>query len=176
MTTRHDGPFYVERRLAWGDCDPAGFIYTPRVLDQAYQALGEWYRDWLGQSWWDTLRETGLGSPTVHAECMYLSPVLPDQRLRLEVRVIEIGNSSLIFRIDGIGEEGASFTVIITSCLMRMDSRTPERIPERTRSVIEAYIAAHPATRPTPRTPADTPRDKGLPREHPCGSYGIESA
>ncbi len=32
-------PFAVTRTVKWGDCDPAGIIYTPRVLDYAMEIL-----------------------------------------------------------------------------------------------------------------------------------------
>ena len=32
-------PFTVMRTVRWGDCDPAGIIYTPRVLDYAMEIL-----------------------------------------------------------------------------------------------------------------------------------------
>ncbi len=38
-------PFTVTRTVRWGDCDPAGIIYTPRVLDYAMEILEAWYRE-----------------------------------------------------------------------------------------------------------------------------------
>ena len=41
-------PFTVTRTVKWGDCDPAGIIYTPRVLDYAMEIVEAWYREVLG--------------------------------------------------------------------------------------------------------------------------------
>ncbi len=44
MASRYAGalPFTVTRTVKRGDCDPAGIIYTPRVLDYAMEALEAW--------------------------------------------------------------------------------------------------------------------------------------
>ncbi len=44
-------PFTVTRTVKWGDCDPAGIIYTPRVLDYAMEILEAWYREVVGVPW-----------------------------------------------------------------------------------------------------------------------------
>ena len=57
-------PFSVRRTVIWGDCDPAGIVYTPRVLDYAMEILEAWYREVLGVSWLKLNREMGMGAPT----------------------------------------------------------------------------------------------------------------
>ncbi|MGA8291299.1 MAG: hypothetical protein WB820_02120, partial [Rhodoplanes sp.] len=33
------GKFTVRRIVNWGDCDPAGIVYTPRVLDYVCETI-----------------------------------------------------------------------------------------------------------------------------------------
>ena len=55
--------FQVTRRVSWGDCDPAGIIYTPRVLDYAMETLEAWNREVLGIPWIKLNREMSMGMP-----------------------------------------------------------------------------------------------------------------
>ena len=38
-------PFSKERFVRWGECDPAGVIYTPRVFEYALDTLEEFHTD-----------------------------------------------------------------------------------------------------------------------------------
>ncbi|MDH3966294.1 MAG: acyl-CoA thioesterase, partial [Rhodospirillales bacterium] len=65
--------FNVTRRVKWGDCDPAGIIYTPRVLDYAMETLEAWNREVLGVPWMKLNWEMSMGWPTVRAELDFLA-------------------------------------------------------------------------------------------------------
>ncbi len=43
-------PLIVRRRVIWGECDPAGVVYTPRFCDYAASAADFWFRHVLGHS------------------------------------------------------------------------------------------------------------------------------
>ncbi len=84
------GPFTFTRRVKWGDCDPAGIIYTPRVLDYAMEILEAWYREVVGVPWLALMRDKSLGVPTVRAELDFLGALAPDLDLVLDLRVEDL--------------------------------------------------------------------------------------
>jgi len=43
-------PLIVRRRVLWGECDPAGVVYTPRFADYAASARDFWFRHVLHHS------------------------------------------------------------------------------------------------------------------------------
>lgn len=43
-------PLVVRRRVLWGECDPAGVVYTPRFADYAASARDFWFRHVLHHS------------------------------------------------------------------------------------------------------------------------------
>ena len=55
--------FTQTRVIKWGECDPAGIVYTPRILDYAMETVEAWYRDVLGVPWVKLNAELHLGSP-----------------------------------------------------------------------------------------------------------------
>ena len=123
--------FNVTRRVKWGDCDPAGIIYTPRVLDYAMETLEAWNREILGISWMKLNREMSLGMPTVRAELDFMGAPAPDEEVVTELRVEQVGRSSITFLITGDDGNGrAFFRVKVTSCLISRPAFKPTPIPE----------------------------------------------
>jgi 4-hydroxybenzoyl-CoA thioesterase len=133
--------FTVHRVVNWGDCDPAGFIYTPRVLDFACETVDSWLREELNLSWWQ-LKSSGkkLGLPTVNAVCDFISILRPDQSLQLNLYIREIGQSSIVFEVEGIAAGNRlAFRVQMVSCAMDMAKLRATRIPDWMRRKFEAY-------------------------------------
>lgn len=133
--------FAVHRVVTWGDCDPAGFIYTPRVLDYACEMIDAWFREEVKVSWWQLKSKSkGVGLPTVNAVCDFISIVRPDQSLQLEMYVREIGNSSVVFEVEGMAANGRPvFRVRMVSCAIDMGKLRATRIPDWMRKKLEGY-------------------------------------
>jgi len=134
--------FTIQRTVSWGDCDPAGFIYTPRVLDFACEMLDAWFREQLKTSWWQLKSSAkDLGFPTVSAVCDFISIVRPDERLQLEMYIRRIGKSSITFEIHGWAETNRkAFRVKLVSCALDMTTSRATSIPPELRKRLEAYI------------------------------------
>jgi 4-hydroxybenzoyl-CoA thioesterase len=133
----------MRRVVQWGDCDPAGIIYTPRAVEFAIETLEAWYRDVLEASWASQPTTHGMGSPVVHVECDYLARLPADQPVALAVYVERIGDASITYRIVcGDGAEREFFRARVVACCLALPERRPKPIPETLRRRIEAYAAA----------------------------------
>jgi 4-hydroxybenzoyl-CoA thioesterase len=135
------GKFTVRRIVNWGDCDPAGFIYTPRVLDYACETIAAWFREELNASWWQLKSSRRrLGLPTVNAVCDFISILRPDQSMELNLYIREIGQSSIVFEIEGLtAANRLAFRVKLVSCAIDMLKHRATRIPDWMRKELEAY-------------------------------------
>ena len=51
--------------VRWGDCDPAGIIYTPKAIDYALETIENWLIEEIGISWMD-MRNKGKGLASVN--------------------------------------------------------------------------------------------------------------
>ncbi len=135
--------FNVTRRVKWGDCDPAGIIYTPRVLDYAMETLEAWNREILGVPWLKLNREMSMGWPTVRAELDFLAAPAPDEDVVTELWVEQVGRSSVTFLITGDDGNGrVFFRVKVTSCLISRPAFKPTPIPEALLERIHDYRKA----------------------------------
>ncbi len=133
-------PLTVTRTVRWGDCDPAGIIYTPRVLDYAMEILESWYREVVGVPWLTLNRELSMGAPTVRAELDFLGAPAPDQDLVLDLVVEALGRSSITFLVTGRDQAGeALFRAKLISCFVSRPAFKPIAIPLEFRDRIQAY-------------------------------------
>lgn len=135
---------YVHRRIIhWGDCDPAGIIYTPRFLDFALEAVEGWQRQVLGLDWYKLKSELGMGMPIVHASLDFLDTVKPGEELDIEVLVTRLGRSSIEFRLTGrTAPEQDSFTCTLISTVVDDSLYRAIPVPPELRQRIEDYIQA----------------------------------
>jgi len=136
-------PLTVTHRVRWGDCDPAGIIYTPKVLDYAVELVEVWNREVLGANWMKLNFEMGMGTPTVRAEVDFISPPAPDHEIISEIRVEKLGNSSITFLINGRDESGAEiYQARLVSCLIAQPDFKSIPFPDEFRARITAYRQA----------------------------------
>lgn len=136
-------PFTVMRTVKWGDCDPAGIIYTPRVLDYAMEILEAWYREVVGVPWLKLNREMSMGAPTVRAELDFLDAPYPDQDMVLDLLVEDLGRSSLTFLVTGRDRAGKEFfRAKLISCFVSRPAFKSTAIPQEFRDRIHAYQKA----------------------------------
>lgn len=133
-------PLTVTRTVRWGDCDPAGIIYTPRVLDYAMEILESWYREVVEVPWLTLNRKMSMGAPTVRVELDFLDAPAPDQDLVLDLLVEDLGRSSITFRVTGRDRAGKLyFRAKLVSCFISRPAFKPIAIPQEIRGRIQAY-------------------------------------
>lgn len=141
-----DHSYHYKRVVRWGDCDPAGIAYTPRIFDYLTEALESWTRDVLGLDWVGMIREHGLGTPVVHAEADMLSPMRPDLALDIEVRLEELGTASMTFAMTGRDAAGAAyFRGRIVACVIEFASGRASPIPDGFRRRLRPAVESIPA-------------------------------
>ncbi len=136
-------PFSVKRTVKWGDCDPAGIIYTPRVFDYLVESLEAWFREVVGVSWMELNWEMNMGMPMVRVECDFVRAPRPDQEIEVEVRVRKLGAASVTYALTGHDGAGQHyFRATLVGCFIARPDFKPTRVPDEFRARIAAYQAA----------------------------------
>ncbi len=135
-------PFSMQRRVSWGECDPARIYYTPRAINYAVEAVEAWYEVVVGLSWTGLVERYDLDAPFVHIECDYLRPLVASQVVRLRVWVCRADCTSVAFVVSGEDEKGAScFRARLVGVFVEAKTLTPLAIPAEIRQRIESYRA-----------------------------------
>ena len=92
--------YQTKRMVRWGDCDPAGIIYTPKAIDYALETIENWLIEEIGISWMD-MRNKGKGLASVKFGCEYLAPMKAETFINVSLNVKNLGESSIDLFIEG---------------------------------------------------------------------------
>ncbi|ASP37816.1 thioesterase [Bacterioplanes sanyensis] len=118
---------HISRTILFGECDPAGIVYTPRFTDFALEATHQTLSERLGKPCIRTLNEAGLATPVRHTEIDYLHPLRYDQRLQQSVVIREIGKHSYTFGV--VGYVGEKNIYRATISYVTLSSQTLQKVP-----------------------------------------------
>jgi 4-hydroxybenzoyl-CoA thioesterase len=125
----------------WGECDIAGLVYFPRLIEWCHRALEALFGGIEG----GYARFTGarrLGIPTVHLSGDFTAPVRYGERCVVRVAVRRIGRSSVTFSHEITrGSDGAvcaRFEHVVSVC--SLDGPTPVAVPDDVRALLTPFI------------------------------------
>ena len=136
-------PFTLRRRILWGDSDPAGVIYTPRVFHYAIETVEEWLVAILGHNWMELQDDFKLDTPTVKMGCEFFYPLRTGDEVDITLTIKKLGWASINYIIDGYNaDKRHCFQVDQISCFVDSEKFEPVRIIDEFRNKIEAYQAA----------------------------------
>jgi len=94
-------PFITTRTILFGDCDPAGIVYTPRIAYFVIEAIHEFLSDRLGGEGLRKVFAMGILPPARALSIEFLSPMTWDEVISIEVRSEAPGTTSFGFAVEG---------------------------------------------------------------------------
>ncbi len=133
-------PFLHRIRVGWADCDPALIAYTGRLPCFALEAIDAWWEEHIGFDWYRLNIDRNVGTPFVHLDLDFLSPVTPRHPLDCEVRLRKLGESSITFQVIGRQDGVECFSGSFVSVFVVADKFTSQSAPPDIRSIIEPLI------------------------------------
>ncbi|MCF7981311.1 MAG: acyl-CoA thioesterase [Pseudomonadales bacterium] len=101
-----DGEVFITRRLVrFGDVDPAGIAYYPRINNFIHEAFENLWEEYIGERYYLLIQEKRIAFPMVHTEIDFKAPLRFGDRPVIKVTCFHIGRSSLgiryIFDVNG---------------------------------------------------------------------------
>jgi len=128
--------------VRFGECDPAGIVYMPRILHYFHVASEELFAAVTGKPYAEVMASERLGFPSVHVEADFRQTLPLGARLEVEARLVRVGESSCTFRfaIRGEGEEEARATGGIVTVCIDLESRAKRALPAWLRERLTAAI------------------------------------
>ena len=127
-------------RVTWGDCDPARIAYTGRLPWFALDAINAWWEDKLGDGWFQMEIDRNVGTPFVRLEMDFSSPVTPRHELVCHVWPVQLGETSIAFRVDAEQDGKLCFSTRTVSVFIVADQFRKQTPPADIRRVVEAHI------------------------------------
>ena len=116
-------------RVAWSDCDPALIAYTGRIPYFALEAIDAWWEKYSGYDWYRINLDRNIGTPFVHMSLDFTTPITPRNKLDCEVSLLNIGNTSVRFKVRGSQAGVQRFEGQFVSVIVVSKSMKPRRPP-----------------------------------------------
>ena len=133
-------PLRVRRRVKWGECDPAGVVYTATFGDYVISAAELFYGALFGTTPQRAKREQGFGTPSRSLAFDFLRSLRPDEEFDMTVRVAEIHRRTYVLDIAATTPGGEPvFNARLTPvCVARPERRSID-IPSAFRQALLDY-------------------------------------
>ena len=130
-------PFTTTRTVLFGDCDPAGIVYTPRIAYFVIEAIHEFLSHRLGGEGLRKVFAMGILPPARALSIEFLSPMTWDEVISIEVRSETSGTTSFSFVVEGRQASGApTFRASMTQVCICPESKQPIALPEALRQAL----------------------------------------
>lgn len=133
-------PLIVRRRVKWGECDPAGVVYTATFADYAIAAAELFYGALLGTTPQQAKNELGFGTPSRALSFDFLRSLKPDEEFDMTVYVAEVRSRTYVLDIAATTPQGEPvFNARLTPvCVARPERRSID-IPPAFRQALLDY-------------------------------------
>ena len=132
--------FVTQLDVRFGDVDPAGIAYYPRIFEFVHQATEALWDVHVGRRYFYLLSEEKLGFPLVHSEVEFEHPLRFGDRPIVKVTVFKLGTSSIglryVFLVDEVECVKARMTVVCA----QLDGLKPIPIPAKYREKFEELL------------------------------------
>lgn len=128
-------------KVRFGQCDPAGIVYTAAYFDLFNVVIEEWYPACLGLDYYAIIRDRKIGLGYGHASADFLTPAFMGDVLDVTVAVDMIGRASFtltLHAMKGPHEAVRGRLVVVTTSLAE---HKPVPIPSDIREALETYRA-----------------------------------
>lgn len=133
-------PVVLRRRVKWGECDPAGVVYTPIFSEYAISGFWIFLGVLLGQPLQDRLRALDVRTPVRALIFDFRQSLYPDQVFDIKVLLREIGNTSFTVNVFMTDEQdNAVCDATLTAICVHHHERKSRPIPVPLREALVNY-------------------------------------
>ncbi|MBU6955383.1 acyl-CoA thioesterase [Hahella sp. HN01] len=131
--------FMTKRTILFGDCDPAGIVYTPRISYFVIEAVHEFLSHKLGAPGIREILDMGILPPARALSIEFLAPMAWDDVIDISVSCKELTTTSFSFLVEARNHaDEISFRATLTQVAISPESKRPVPLPQRLREALSA--------------------------------------
>lgn len=93
--------FIIHRTIRFGDCDPGGILYTPRISYIVIEAVLDFITVCFKAPAEKSMLDLGILPPARSFTVEFIKPMKWDDEVEIKVQLKEIRNSAFVFLIQG---------------------------------------------------------------------------
>ncbi|MBS7707775.1 acyl-CoA thioesterase [Chelatococcus asaccharovorans] len=134
-------PVTVRRRVRWGECDPAGVVYTARFSDYALSGFEYLISHLLGAPMHQALDGAGWGLPMKALNLTFHRSLWPGEWFDMQMRVGALRTRTFDLALEARHVESGEpcFSAALTPIVIEPATRRACAIPQALRERLEAY-------------------------------------
>ncbi|ARP97818.1 acyl-CoA thioesterase [Pseudorhodoplanes sinuspersici] len=135
-------PVVVRRRVRFGECDPAGVVYTPNFSEFALSAYQWLVSSLLGEPMFGGMRRLGFDSPIKALSLEFLNMLEVEQVFDMTCLVTDIRSRTFDVAVTGrsiIDPARDLFVARVTPIMVSRAERRSIEIPDALRRPLEQY-------------------------------------
>lgn len=134
-------PMRIRRNIWWGDCDPAGVVYAPRILDYAISATDLFVKCHFEYESSSNKHPYSIGTPAKSFEMDFHKSLYPNDIIDIAVNVESIKLETFTLEVKGFkASNKLAFEVKITLICVDNDVRKRTSIPKEWRDVLLDHL------------------------------------
>lgn len=131
-------PYRTRRVILFGDCDPGGVVYTPRIAHFVVEAGLDFLSHALGGPAARRLFAMGILPPARALSIEFLHPMAWDDAIDIEVSVDKIGEHSFALLVCAFNAAGDNtFRATITQVTISPETRRPVPLPAELKAALD---------------------------------------
>lgn len=140
MIDRH---FVHECTILFGECDPAGILYTPRICEYVVESALLFLTLILEQPFERYIMSQSMSLPARKLEVDFLKPLTWDDKIKLYASVAEVRRHAYTLMVTAYNEnEETAFRGRLTQVCVSTEGKGIASIPERLRAALEKHQRA----------------------------------
>jgi 4-hydroxybenzoyl-CoA thioesterase len=132
--------FRSQHLVTFGQVDGAGLVFYPRYFEMVSNTVEAWFADALKTPFHALHLEQKLGVPTVATVSEFPAPSRLGETLVIDLKVDEIGTTSLKLKLIAKVETSTRFIVQATLVLVDLTTMKPVSWPENLREPMRRYL------------------------------------
>ena len=132
--------FTTQQKVRFGDVDPAGIVYFPKIYDLVHEAFEDLWDVHVGKRYYHLIGEGRIGFPLVHSEVAFKAPLRFGDRPVVRITAFKVGRTSLGLRYRFTVDDKLCVDAHMTVCCVDLDGLRPREIPEQYRERFEAIL------------------------------------
>jgi len=127
--------FVEKRTILFGECDPAGILYTPRICEYIVEGALRFLSACLGEPFERYMFAKDLTLPARNLTVDFLRPLTWDDEIEIRAGLLEMRTHSYTVQISAFDASGnAAFSGRITQVCVGHKSRRVEAVPDNFRA------------------------------------------
>lgn len=133
-------PLVIRRRVKWGDCDPAGVVYTVTFSEYVISAAELFYGALFGTTPQRAKEQQGFGTPSRALSFDFQRSLRPDEEFDMTVTVADVQSRTYVLDITARTPQGdVVFVAKLTPVCVAREERRSIDIPDSFRQALQGY-------------------------------------